>query len=102
MNLYLVYRTDRDDGRAEAIRAETRPLHRQYMDQFASRVRLGGPVLDAQGQSCGGLMLIEAETEEEVRAIVAADPFEQAGLSSRIDIHPFRWQTRRPADMPPL
>lgn len=102
MNLYIVYRFDRQDGRAPAIRAETRPLHRQYMDQFAARVRLGGPILDAEGQSCGGLMLIEAESQEEVRAIVEADPFEKAGLSARIDIHPFRWQTGRPADMPPL
>ena len=47
MTLYMVYRIDRDDGRAAAIREATRPAHRAYMDQFAARVRLGGPVLDA-------------------------------------------------------
>lgn len=102
MNLYMVYRVDRDDGKAAEIRAATRPAHRAYMDQFASRVRMGGPILDANGQGCGGLALIEAESEEEVRAIVANDPFELAGLSARIEIYPFRWQTNRPADMPPL
>ena len=90
------------DGQAAAIRAATRPAHRAYMDRYAARVRLGGPVLDASGQSCGGLMLIEAESEEAVREIVRNDPFELAGLSARIDIHPFRWQTHRPADLPPL
>ncbi len=102
MNLYMVYRVDRDDGQAGAIRAATRPAHRAYMDQFAGRVRMGGPILDARGEGCGGLMLVEAESEDAVRAMVANDPFEIAGLSSRIDIHPFRWQTRRPADLPPL
>ena len=102
MNLYMVYRVDRADGQADAIRAATRPAHRAYMDQFAARVRLGGPVLDAQGRGCGGLMLVEAESEQAVRDLVANAPFELAGLSARIDIHPFRWQTNRPADLPPL
>lgn len=102
MNLYLVYRLDRDDGRADAIRAETRPAHRAYMDRFAARVRLGGPILGPAGTGCGGLMLVEAESEQAVREMVANDPFELAGLSARIEIHPFRWQTNRPADLPPL
>lgn len=102
MNMYMVYRLDRDDGRADAIREAVRPAHRAYMDRFADRVRLGGPVLDANGRACGGLMLIEAESEEAVRHIVADDPFEQSGLSARIEIRAFRWQTRRPADLPPL
>jgi uncharacterized protein len=102
MTLFAVYRLDRTDGRAETIRAETRPAHRAFMEQFASRVRCGGPLLDSDGQARGGLMLIEAESEIEVREILRNDPFEQARLSDRIDIHPFRWQTNRPADMPPL
>lgn len=102
LNLYMVYRLDRDDGLAAPIRAATRPAHRAYMDQFAARVRLGGPVLGADGQGCGGLMLVEAESEEAVREMVRNDPFEQAGLSSHIEIRPFRWQTGRPVDLPPL
>jgi hypothetical protein len=34
--------------------------------------------------------------------MVAADPFEIGGLSATIEIRPFRWQTKRPADLPPL
>lgn len=101
-NLYMVYRVDRGDGQAAGIRAATRPQHQAYMKQFAARARLGGPVLGPDGAPCGGLMLIEAESEEEVRAILRDDPFEKAGLSERIEVHPFRWQTNRPADMPPL
>ena len=101
-NLYMVYRLDRRDGKAAEIRAATRPQHQAYMKQFAGRARLGGPVLGADGQPCGGLMLIEAGSETEVREILREDPFEKAGLSERIDVYPFRWQTNRPADLPPL
>ena len=100
--LFMIYRLDRRDGKAADIRAATRPLHQAYMKQFASRARLGGPVLGPDGAPCGGLMLIEAESEEEVRAMLREDPFEQAQLSERIDVYPFRWQTNRPADLPPL
>ena len=100
--LFVVWRTDRTDGRAAEIRAATRPAHRAYMQAFAARVRMGGPLLDVTGEGCGGLMLIEADSEAEVREIVRNDPFELAGLSARIEIHPFRWQTNRPADLPPL
>lgn len=102
MNLYMIYRSDRTDGQAESIRARVRPVHREYMDRFKDRVRLGGPVLDVEGKACGGLMVIEAESLDDVRRMVDADPFEQAGLSARIEILPFRWQTKRPADLPPL
>lgn len=100
MNLYIVYRMDREDDHAGAIRTAQRPAHREYMNAFADRVWLGGPLLTRDGQSCGGLMLIEAESEQAVREIVSNDPFEISGLSTCIEIHLFRWQTRRPADMP--
>lgn len=102
MTLFCVFRLDRTDGSAAGIRAATRPAHRDYMSRFGDRVLLGGPVLDDAGDPRGGLMLIEAESEAEVRAILAADPFEIAGLSATIEIAPFRWQTNRPAHLPPL
>lgn len=102
MTHFCVFRLDRTDGRADAIREETRAAHRGYMEGFADRVLLGGPLLNEDGTSRGGLMVIEAESEDEVRAILAADPFEIADLSGTIHIAPFRWQTSRPAHLPPL
>lgn len=102
MTLFMVYGSDRGDGQAAGIRAATRQAHLAYMKRFAARVRLGGPVLDEAGQACGGLMLIEADSEHEVRAMLRDDPFEQAGLSVSIEVRSFRWQTNRPADLPPL
>ena len=102
MTLYAVYRLDRTDGLATEIRTKTRNDHRAYMAQFSGRVHCGGPLLNKNGEGCGGLMLIEAESHSEVENIVNNDPFEKAGLSERIDILPFRWQTNRPEGFPPL
>jgi uncharacterized protein YciI len=101
---FVITRYDRGDGQAEAIRARTRPAHGAYMKSLGARVRAGGPLLDAQGQPCGGFMIFEAASEAAVRAMLAADPFESgpAPLSDRIDIAEIRWQTHRPADLPPL
>lgn len=102
MTHFCVYRLDRTDGRAAEIRAATRPAHLAFMKGFADRVLIGGPLLDAHGQARGGMMVIEAETEAELREILSRDPFEVAGLSATIEIAPFRWQTNRPAHLPPL
>lgn len=102
MTHFCVFRLDRTDGEAAAIRAATRPAHLAFMKGYGDRVLIGGPLLDADGAARGGMMVIEAESEEEVRAMLALDPFEQAGLSATIEIAPFRWQTNRPAHLPPL
>lgn len=99
MPLFVVYRLDRQDGQAAEIRAETRPLHREYIGRFKEKVRLGGPLLGPAGEPCGGVMVVEAEHLDQVLAIVNEDPFEKAGLSARIEVHPFRWQTNPPNDL---
>lgn len=102
MQQFVVYRLDRTDGKAEEIRATTRPLHIEYMKTFRDCVHMGGPLLDEKGHPVGGVMVIDAETREDVDLMVANDPFELAGLSSVINIHEMRWQTNRPAALPPL
>lgn len=102
MTHYCVIRLDRTDGKAAEIRAATRPDHLAYMKTLVSRVLIGGPLLAEDGSARGGMMVIEAESVEDVRDILAKDPFEIAGLSGTIEIAPFRWQTNRPAHLPPL
>lgn len=99
MPLFVVYRLDRCDGLAGEIRAEARPSHREYIGRFKEKVRLGGPLLSPAGEPCGGVMVVEADNHDQVVKIVNEDPFEKAGLSARIEIHPFRWQTNPPDDL---
>ena len=97
--LFVVYRLDRDDG-AQEIRAQTRPLHLEYMKTYSGLVKAGGPILADDGVTAiGGLMIIDAESREFVEDMVANDPFEKAKLSKTILINQWRWQTNRPKEL---
>ena len=54
-------------------------------------MRAGGALLTPDKQSALGSMLIfEAETEEEVREWLAADPYAKAGLFESVELKPWR------------
>jgi uncharacterized protein YciI len=73
-----------------ALRQSTRPAHLDYMDA-TGLVRLGGPLLDPQGESpIGSLLIVEADDLAAVEAFAAADPYAQAGLFERVEIRPYR------------
>ena len=64
-----------------ALRQATRPAHLDFVT--GQHVVIGGPLLDAEGQPCGSLLLFEAPDR-------AADPYGLAGLFERVTIHGFR------------
>jgi uncharacterized protein YciI len=73
-----------------ALRQSTRPRHLDYMDATGV-VRLGGPLLDPQGENpIGSLLIVEADDLAAVEAFAAADPYAQAGLFERVEIRPYR------------
>jgi uncharacterized protein YciI len=73
-----------------ALRQSTRTRHLDYMDA-TGLVRLGGPLLDPQGESpIGSLLIVEADDLAAVEAFAAADPYAQAGLFERVEIRPYR------------
>jgi uncharacterized protein YciI len=51
------------------------------------KVVVFGPVMDPNGVF--GMAVIEAESEEEVRGLIAGDPVTKAGLGS-YEVHPMR------------
>jgi uncharacterized protein len=57
---------------------ETRPAHREYLGMLrdAGKLALGGPFTDGPG----GLLVFEAESKEQVEAIISADPMTKAGI----------------------
>ena len=85
---------DRDDGLP--IRLETRPVHLEWMKTVP--VQIAGPFLDASGEKpIGSLLIVEAETEAEARAILAEDPYAKAGLFKSGVVRPWRWVVGKPA-----
>ncbi|HQT39420.1 MAG TPA: YciI family protein [Acidocella sp.] len=78
------------DGALE-IRKATRPAHLAYWkDQIGANLSYGGPLLGADGNPFGSILVVEAPSEAEARAIFEADPYVTAGLFEMTSISAFR------------
>jgi len=87
--LYFVYLEDIADN--AGIRAELLDQHMQHIGAFTDRIKLGGPVMRADGEAqAGGILVLEADSEAAVRDMINADPYFKAGLWQAIKIHPFK------------
>lgn len=87
--LYFVYMQDIADN--TEIRGRLLNDHMQHIGNYVDRIKLGGPLMRADGESqAGGLLFLEADSEAEVREIVNADPYFQAGLWDDVKILPFK------------
>lgn len=78
------------------LRRDTRPEHLDFLDGLGDRLKLAGPLLDAQGDPNGTLAIIEAEDLAAVEAIAASDPYAKAGLFEEVSIRPWVWAVRNP------
>ena len=85
---YVAICLDQPDSLAK--RTEIRSAHLAFLAEHAAKFKLGGPFLDSAGQMCGSLLIVECVSEDEARALLAQDPFAQAGLFASVDIRPFR------------
>ncbi|MXU64811.1 YciI family protein [Oceanomicrobium pacificus] len=68
---------------------ETRKANREaHLDHIRSSgvVQQAGPFLDADGQMCGSLLILDVETRAEAEAWAAADPYAKAGLFENVSI----------------
>lgn len=91
MPYFTVYAHDRD-GMLERRQA-LRPAHRARLRQhdYPVKVHIGGPLLSADGEMVGTMLVIEADDQEAVERFVAADPYMLAGLYRDCAIEEFAW-----------
>lgn len=90
--LYLVIAHDGSDPDAPARRKAVR---QQHLDEVRAAVesgllKLGGALLDGAGEMVGSALLLEAESEAEVRAFLARDIYRTGGVWQSFEIYPFR------------
>ncbi len=88
MALFVLINNDKPNGLA--LRMATRAAHLAYVGGFGDQVKLGGPVLDDNGDMAGSVILFEAETIEEARNFSANDPYMKAGLFVQSQVLAFR------------
>lgn len=64
--------------------------HKAYLGQAPISIIISGPLLAPDHETMiGSCFLVEAESEDAVRAFHDADPFRKAGIWERVSIHPF-------------
>jgi hypothetical protein len=88
--LYILICKDKpEDGLAR--RMETRPDHLAYLDSLGEKLRIAGAMLSGDAkQPHASVLVIEAGSMGEARAIADADPYAKAGVFAEVEIHPFR------------
>lgn len=87
MPLYAMIGWDGPDG--PALRKRHRPAHLKGLEglEAAGRIRHAGPLLDAEGNPIGSLVLFEAPDLAEARAVAARDPYVVEGVFQRHAVH---------------
>ncbi|MDO9431739.1 MAG: YciI family protein [Pseudomonadota bacterium] len=88
MTIFAIYCVDKPNSLE--LRMATREAHLAYVGGFRDQLRLGGPMLNENGDMAGSIIMVEMETLAEAQALAAGDPYNQAGLFERVDITAFR------------
>lgn len=89
--LFLVIAHDGHDPEAPERRAAVREQHLQEARPLAEdgTMRLGGAYLDAAGGMAGSVLILEADDEAAVRALLERDIYHREGVWQRYEIRPF-------------
>lgn len=82
MPTFAITYTYSDDA---AARDEVRPIHKDFLEaQYnAGTLRASGPIND---DTPGALLIISAESKDEVTKLMDSDPFMQRGLIAKREI----------------
>jgi uncharacterized protein YciI len=92
--LYVAYCLDKPGQ--EAVRAEHRPAHLEFLKAHAAQIVIAGPVLSDDGQQAvGSLLILEFENRAEVDRFLKSDPYAKAGLFASVDLRPWRKTVER-------
>jgi uncharacterized protein YciI len=88
--LYALICTDKPNGLA--IRKAHRPDHLAYLEDLGDTLVFAGPFTEEDGQTMNGsLIVVDADSLRDARAIADGDPFAKAGLFESVDIRPWLW-----------
>ncbi len=72
------------------VRLSTRPAHLEFLAANAARIKLGGPILDAEERPTGSLLIVEGVDLAAAKALLDQDPYAKAGLFASVEVKPFR------------
>ncbi|WP_363349407.1 YciI family protein [Methylocystis echinoides] len=71
------------------LRLSTRAAHLAFLETHAAQVKLGGPFLDGE-TPVGSMLILDCPDEAAARALLAEDPYAQAGLFERVELRAWK------------
>lgn len=80
----------KDKPQSLALRMATREDHLAYARSQAAKMKLGGPILNENGDMAGSIIILDVADIEEARAFTQNDPYSKAGLFGSVDVLPFK------------
>lgn len=81
----LVCLVARDKQGALDVRMENRPDHVAYLNS-TDHVHLAGPLIDADGQMCGSMIVLDVPDMATAETWAANDPYAKAGLFESVTL----------------
>jgi len=86
VSLFVLIGRDGPDGKR--LRQEVRPDHLAHLEPLAraGRIVVAGPFTDGSGS----LIVFEAESIEDAKAIAVNDPYVRRGVFASWEVRPFR------------
>jgi uncharacterized protein YciI len=80
------------------VRLDTRPAHVEFLKGLSAegRIAFAGPMIGADGNPNGSLVVLDVESIEVAREIAAQDPYAKAGLFDTVDISQWNWTINAP------
>ncbi len=85
--LFVIRCTDKKDHLQ--VRQDNRPAHVAYLKSFGDKLFAAGPLLDANEQMCGSVIILDLVDKVEAQKFAANDPYALAGLFEQVTID--RW-----------
>ena len=80
-----------DRAGAADLRARLRPEHKAYLAGVAERIAFAGPLVDADGQTMlGSLLVIDFADREAALEWLRDEPFTRAGVYAATQVHAMR------------
>jgi uncharacterized protein YciI len=86
--LYAMIAKDAPDALQK--RLDTRPVHLDHLHSLGKKLVFAGALLNADEQPEGSIVVFEADTLEDARAMADADPFVAAGVFASYEVK--RWR----------
>ncbi len=73
-------------GTGVEVRSKHMPQHLAFLERHSANVETAGPLKNQDGSGAGGIWIVDAGNEKEVRKLVEEDPFWPTGLRKSVRI----------------